>query len=340
MSNEIAEIQKNDYVVAEDHGKSKLVRVLSINETTIKGKWEHKDQETDIEVAVENVKANLGPNPQIGSVYGVKTDRLLDVTATKPVTVVEWYFNATDEAKEAVHEGILAGAKLLRKHQLHPILKVVKGRVVFNTAKKFSGGKTIIGTYQCKGGTEENPDILTLRYHPIIVKELPRLMCHEAGHGIWARLISAELKTRWVVEFWNRSKVTEVEGEHVTAAIKMAVKERSVWLEDTDFQWALDTALANVEATTGLRARDVHLLLQNDSAAARAVLGPWRDRSDFAGERDTMVTDYANTNVEEFWCEALANFCIGMSVPDYLKELLEDTVAHVAGRNVWIAEVD
>lgn len=339
MSNEIAEIKKNDYVVAEDHGRSKLIRVLSNRDGVIKGKWEIKDQESDIEVDLDKVKANLGPDPQIGSVYGVKTERLLDVTDTKPIKIVEWYFNATDEAKQHVHEGILAGAKLLRKHQLHLLLKVVKARVTFNTAKKLAG-KTVIGTYQCKGGTDDNPDVLTIKYHPEVVKIMPYLICHEAGHGIWARLMSPEYKAQWMVEFWKRSEVTEIEVEIVDEAIKMAVKERSIWLEDGDYQEALDSALSNIDTATGLRARDIHLLLQTDLPAAKAILKPWRTYPTFSGEREMLVTDYSKTNVEEFWCETLACYCSGQSVPDYIKELLEDTLAHVQNRDVYIPEAD
>ena len=337
MSSEIAEIKKDDYVVAEDSGKPKLVRVISNRNGAIKGKHEFKDQEVDIEVDVSDVKANLGPNPQIGSVYGVKTERLLDVTETKPISVIEWYFNSTDEAKQHVHDGILAGAKLLKKHDLHRLLKIVKGKVTFNTAKRLQG-KTVIGTYQCRGGTQDNPDVLTVKYHPDIVKTIPYLICHEAGHGIWARLMPTHIKVRWMREFWQRSEIKEIEADTVAEAIKLAVKERSIWVTDADLQYPLDIALANVEAATGLRKQDIYLLLQHDLPLAKAVLGPWRTYPSFDAERDVLVTDYANTNVEEFWCESLASYCTGLSLPEYLHELMDDTLAAVAGKDVYIAE--
>lgn len=337
MTSEIAEIKKGDYIVAEHQGRTKLIRCLSNREGMIKGKHEYKDQETDIEVEVSRVKANLGQDPQIGSVYGVKTERLIDVTQTKPIAQVEWYFNSTEETKQEVHDGILAGAKLLKKHNLHPILKVVKGKVTFNTAKKLAG-KTLLGTYSAKGATDENPDVLMIKYHPDAVKFMPYLICHEAGHGIWFRLMNSGLKARWIVEFWKRSVVTQIDADTVAEAVKMCVREKSVWLSDTDLQPALDSALANIAAATGVRYMDVQMLLETNVAAAKAVLGPWRDYPSADGERDMLVTDYSKTNVEEFWCECLANFCNGVSLPEYIQELFDETVQSVAGKNVYNGE--
>lgn len=336
---EIAEIKKGDYVVAKHQGKHKLVRVLSNRDDMIRGKHEFKDQEIDLEFETGIVKANLGPDPQIGSVYGCKTERLIDVTATKPIPVVEWYFNAQDESKEQVHDGILGGAKLLKKHGLHAILKVVKAKITFNTATKLKG-KTLLGTYSAKGASDENPDVLMIKYHPDAVPFMPYLICHEAGHGIWYRLMPQQIKARWIVQFWERSVVTEIDADTVAEAIKMCVREKSVWLSDQDLQSALDSALANISAATGVRWQDLQLLLDTNVPAAKAILGPWRQYPSADGERDMLVTDYSKTNVEEFWCESLAAYCTGTSLPEYLHELMEDTLNAVRGKDVYVAEED
>lgn len=336
---QVTEIKVKDYVVANLQDKKALIRVVSLNGDTIKGVHEFKDEEHNVEVERSDITANLGRVPLIGKVYGCNTERLIEVTDTKPIKVVEWYFNADEEVHDVVHEGIVAGAKLLRKHGLHHIFKVIKTKVVLNTAKTLTE-KAVIGTYACKGASDENPDVMTLKFHPEMVAQIPRLICHEIGHGIWYRLMSPALQSQWIKAFFHQSEVEHFDEDVTRAALKAAVAQRSVILEDPEQQAALQSVLDHVKAATGLRLKDVWHLLQHDLTTAKAVLGPWMSYGHYSGAWETHVTDYGNTNVEEMWCEALANFCTGVILPDYLQELFDETIEAVTGREVYIQEED
>ena len=327
-------IKKGDYVVARHENKTILVRVLSIGGGTIRGKWEYKDQETDVEVDEEAVRANLGPDPQIGKVYGCNTERLLDVTSEGPFKHVEWYFQAAEDVRSGIMKGLMEGAKLLRKHDLHRILKVVRTRILFNPQATVTA-KSILGTYRCRGGSEDLPDELTVRYHADAEGQWPYLLCHEAAHGIWFRLVPADLKVQWIKAFAGRTKL-EFSDDACEEALKEACRTQSLKLDTPEAQDALDFALGFVEGTTGLRRRDIALLLDQDRSAARAILSNWRHLRYYESERDTLVTDYANTNVDEFFAESLAAHLTGRSIPDYLKELLAETLEAVEGRDVLV----
>jgi hypothetical protein len=335
----ISDIKKNDYVVASVDGKPGLIRVLSLNDDTIKGKHEVRDQEYDVEIPLDLVKANLGPKPEIGSVYGCKTERLLDVfNDVGPFGLVEWYFEANEEEQKQVHDNLVHGAKLLKRHGLHHILRVCKARVVLNTAKKLTG-KAVIGTYACKGASEENPDILTVKHHADSVKLGPRLVCHEAGHGIWHRLMPAKMRAEWISMFVTRTSVEHIDAGAVGAALKLAVSERTLVLSDEDLQPTLDLIVSRVCEASSLRWIDIETLLNHNVAAAKTVLQHWRYHSvAYSEETNTLVTDYAGTNPEEFWCEALANHCTGVATPDYLDELLTRTLAYLNGKRVSLGE--
>lgn len=332
---DIKAVKIGDYVVADLNNKPSLVRILGINGDDMRGKHEYKDQEDDVEINMLDVKANLGTDPQIGRVYSCNTERLIGITDTKPIQQVDWYFTASDEIVESIHSGIMSGAKLLRKHDIHRILKIVKARVVLNTAKKLSA-KSIIGSYQCKGGNDENPDIITLKYHKDMLEHLPRLLVHEAGHGIWSHLISNKLKAQWIYTFFKQAEIVKTDAETTDLAIRTAVKERSIILVEPELQAALTAVMARVEQTSGLRAKDIFMLLQTNTTYAKAVLGPWRDYPVAEGTWETHVTEYADTNVEELWCESLANFCTGLGLPEYLKELFAETLEYCKGRDVFM----
>lgn len=332
------EIQKGTYVVADYENKPSLIRVLSFKNDVIRGKWEIRDQEIDVEVGLDQVKAVLGPDPEIGNVYGCKTERLIHVhDKVGPFDVVEWYFNAQEDTIEQVHKNLLSGARKLKHHGLHHILRSCKVKVVLLTAKKKVTGRVAIGSYQCKAASVDNPDIITVKYHPDVLSEGPRLLCHEAGHGIWVRLMSPRLRARWVRMFLTRGEVEHTTAEDVAAALKLAVAEKSLLLSDQELQPALDLIVSQACSAASIRRSDLSLLLQEDIQAAKALLSPWREYPAYiSADVQTLVTDYAATNPEEYFCESLANHCCGIATPEYLIELLEETLAATAGRKVHL----
>ncbi len=327
------EIRPKDYVVGTLEGKPSLIRVLRTSEDVIFGVHEYKDEESKVQVRLEDVRANLGRRPHIGTVYGAKTERLIDVDDFDPFFQLEWYFDANQKEKKAVLEGLATGVKNVNNMGLGKVMEVCKVKVVLNTAKNLTS-KTTIGTYRRMLGTRESPDEITVRYHADSVAVTPYLLAHEVGHGVWRRLLSVDTQVAWIKAFAERSEVEWFDSEQVGEVIRAMVSQETTrpQVEDEHAPYIIDWVLSTLRSLTNLRPIDVHTLLRHDKAAAKRLLGDWRSWSVPTAELDTAVTEYANTNPEECFCECLALRSVGKGLPDYIKDLWNETHDSIRGR--------
>lgn len=326
------QIKTGDYLVALYDNKPILVRVTQWTEHEVTGKHEYKDTESDVTVSMSDVQANLGEHPHVGKVYGCNTERLIDVTETAPIRVLDWYFEADDEVKEAVHAKLIEGATLLRNHNIHSILQAVKAKVVLNTSAKLTP-KSVLGSYMVKGGEDENPDVITIKYHAEATDLLPLILCHEAGHGIWHRLLPVELKTQWLRQF-SLSATSIIDSEAMVAAATTLLETESLKVEDPNVQPYLDQLVKRLEELTHLRKKDIVFLLKNDKPFCKNLLEVVCRIPYYHGAVETHVTEYANTNVEEFFCECLACFCTDKVLPESVKPLMAATIESLRGKLV------
>lgn len=270
------DIKPKDYIVANYDDKPRLIRVLRVTDDTVHGKWEYKDQETAVEVSFKSIRANLGPHPHIGKVYGASTERLIDVDELEPFVHVEWFFEAQNEEKEAVFSGVQKGLNLLKKHDLLNVIRVCKLRVVLNTAKTITG-KTMIGTYRSRDATNDNPDEITIRFHDKVIKQIPYLIAHEAAHAVWHRLLAPALRAEWISSFHSRATITWYDEEQIHETITAMVRQQNAFPMDEEYMaGASEWILSYIKQATGIRPKDIQFLLTHDIKRAKAILGPWR----------------------------------------------------------------
>ena len=321
-----------------DSRKPVMVRVTGYSKGEYVGVAIHKDPEKDYTTNFneDDVRAELSDSPTVGTVYGVKTEHLVDVTETKyPDLPLHWYFKANSDVVDKLTIDVSKAIRNLRRKNVAGILRYCNLHVVRNPAVNVSYRATI-GTYSTRGGSEDRPDVITLRFHPETQLPMIHLLAHECGHGIWYRVLSNKIRVRWIEMYASLSKEFETyDSDVIEQVCNDMISEQTIHHEN---QVVADAILAEVQSVYKLRARDVLFLLENNSLKVnnymRTVL-PNIVRN-LIDERNTFISDYADTNCEEFFCEAFAHYCTDLNPPKYLESLLTKTIEYIQSKDAAI----
>ena len=331
---------KGVYVITatEDSKKPIMVKVTGYNKENYVGVATHKDPEKDYTTAFKekDVKAELSNNPTVGTVYGVKTEHLVDVTETKyPDLPLYWFFKAQDETIDKMSLDVSKAIRNLKRKNVGGILRYVGIHVVRNPAVNVSY-RSAIGTYSVRNTDSSRPDVITLRFHPDTQLPMMHLLAHECGHGIWHRVLSNKIRVKWIEAYAALSKEFETfEQDEIESVCDDIIQNQDI---QHDNQAVADAILSEVFSVYRLRAKDVQYLLENNSLKVnnymRTVL-PNIVRN-LIDERNTFISDYADTNCEEFFCEAFAHYCTDLNPPKYLESLLTKTIEYIQSKDAAI----
>lgn len=321
-------VEKGRYVVATLDGKDCLVRVERDDGIEILGYHEYKDEEAQVQFDRNYVQAVLSDDPYPGRVYGANTVRLIDVGEESDLDVY-WYFNASEEQRDAIYSAIRGGVKRLKKLGVDYALPWFDVKVVLNTNKNVTS-RTVHGTYQVKAGNDTK-DILTFKYHPETEEYLTSLFTHEVAHGLWARALTPRARLRWMEKFSSMVTVgytTEDDVQSVLAHIKEQLSTNLTGLSDNETR-VLDALVAKVNEVFAVKPQELEAMLNMESGVALGLIDKVSQGlivTYAEKERDTHVTEYANTNAQEFFCEWFANHLHGIATPKYLQALEERTI--------------
>ena len=325
---EVTAIEKGRYVVATLNDKDCLVRVERDDGNEILGYHEYKDEETQVQFDRSLVQAVLSDDPYPGRVYGANTVRLIDVGEAAGLDVY-WYFNASEKQREAIYKAIEGGVKKLKKLGLGYALPWFDVKVVLNTNRNVTS-KTVHGTYQVKAG-EDTKDVLTFKYHPATEDYLIPLFTHEVAHGLWARALTPKARLRWMEKFANMVSVNYTNEEEVQTVLAQINEQYSInltGLSDNETR-VLDALIDKVREVFEVKPAELEFMLNMESGVALGMLDKVSQGlivTYVEKERDTHVSEYANTNAQEFFCEWFSNHLQGLTTPKYLQALEERTI--------------
>ena len=319
-------IEKGQYVVANINDKDCLIRVEHVSKDIVEGYHEHGEEEERVQFEVEQVQATLSDNPQPGRVYGATTERLVELTECEGISV-KWFFKPSSHHTKTIHKAIKKTLSILEENGLEYTADWFDVKVVYNKAKRLTA-KSIIGTYQVKAGEEK--DVLTIKYHPDVEPQLVRLFIHEIGHGVWARKLPVKAQQRWLEHFISLTdSPIVIENDEVLEVLADVLEEGEMTSKKENASQILDEIYGAVSAMYAVKPRELDLLLLQESKVAHAMLKNVTQSMTISyveEERDSHVSEYANTNGQEMFCEWMANHFTGIVTPKSLKKLADKTI--------------
>ena len=337
-------LEKDSFVVVEQQARQFLVRITSVSKSgdTFRGMIENgKDEGADIEADVEDVKAYLGPHPDLGRVFSTSTVRLVRVDDNPVFGTISWYWETDEELRNQLLKEVKVAYKTLKSKGLAYMCDAFS--LNFERLTRMPTAKTMVGWYKTNRNkdTPDRPDTITLKWHPSLPEgTLTDIFYHETGHGFWYRAFTDALRAKWTLQYVKCSKLEDTYSEEdILAACKAAWGNDLVAKDERDDS-ILAHVLGNLSFLYGLRGQDVRLLYTTNPGKLRGLIQSVAQFAGFECSRETHITDYAGRSVEEYFSEAWRVFLSGKALPDSLEDLMEETYEHLKGQRLNIGSHD
>jgi hypothetical protein len=304
-------MDKGDYVViTEEAGatrpKRRLAKVAKVG-ATITGYApdrfiDDKSLRTVYDFKIEDVVANLGPNPVWGTAYGVKVEPYIGKLELRPWGVCDSYRKLTASEEKTFKTTMRKCGVEVKKMGLDGAMPIQL------EVRQPPPGNGEVGLYTVH---RQGVDSLAIKCPDMSAGEIRYIFWHEWGHHLWYRYMTDKMRARWVKMYHSAVKT------HKTSAAKIArfridlvehgsisAMKNSFSDEDEDAE-AFDTVLSWMGDSQNLRSKDINLLLADGDDLKKL----WPTTADvITGEAEPLVSEYGKKNVEEMFSEALAYY--------------------------------
>lgn len=316
-------IERGDYCVAQVEKHKLLVKIKETGTKQLVGVLANQTMataatEVHLPLKPDEIIANLGDNPFLGRVYGIKTPPWLSYKDVEPWGRVHFFRDMPkkerkalintlkDVGKEVVDLGL--GSSLPIEIHVRPREGAVAG--MFTT-----------------GRGADNTDLIT--YHPREFGgdlDMPYVIWHEDGHRIWYRLLDDETRAKWVKLYHS---TVLLEGHAASDIADLYTEFNGSGQSIMDFYnaqdeengaafWAVITWILDWHS---LKLPNLQLLL-NEFPTDLAKL--WPERELEAMDKELVISEYAKKSPEEFMAEAWAFYFSGRK--DQLSERIINAV--------------
>jgi len=252
-----------------------------------------------IEFSSQDIILPLGEDPPYGTAYGVLVEPVMKRFILKGWGPVFWYVKRTDVEVERVHKALTVTLSKMRQRGLgewHPVLTEIR-----NPKGKINASYT----YKPKA-----QDILTVR--PLVgqgLREMVKLLSHEAAHGCWFRILTADERSEWIELFDQYTSVKTVsvgDAKRMIRSIRQIESIKAFLKEaEPEEQQAANIYLGWLKKIHNISTRDAQDLV----AAGRKL--PVPDTHLHRSSSSTPITLYSKESPAELFAEALSSDVVG-----------------------------
>lgn len=325
---------QDDYLIIQIDKKKYFGMAYSKGKLLLESSATSDDPET-VRFKSENIIANLGQNPVNGKVFGV------DVTVYQRDLKAEGWPVPIHVYRELGKKEPKIVVKAFKKAQS---IMAEQDCFVWSTSLKAiklipNSGK-MQGSYSHKNGKEGPMDTLTCSATDLTNSaELTELVLHESCHGIWFRQVPRDYRARWSALFNKRSIVNrttqdeldtlaDVIIEFAKTGSRLAEIMKELKSENPDELDALKEVISYV--------KKIHHI-DKEEFEALAVAKPekfkelWPEVADFSTFK-ADVTEYATTNVKEFFAESMTYYLLDRSLPKDVKSACKHTLKNLINK--------
>ena len=317
---------KGDVVVVIANNKHIPVKITSVNNN--KGILITKHQFTDPDKSIiafepKNIVANLGQNPRHGKVYNQTIEPVLFFDNSEHYGNIYYYAPYEEKTKQKIVKRLTVVAKNLKHQGIFPT-KDFDVLIRPNTSK-------IAGWY--KNNKKPNiRDELCLCINEVD-NNFYYFAYHEMAHGIWFNNMDDSQKSMWVKAYQRNTSLTKINDNKIISMREDLVKtgigeyKRGLDAEDREI---LSHILKYIKRTAYLKAKHIDMLIQSGDD----LLDIWPESSIDIPFQNILISDYANTAVEELFAESFAFFMVPgeKEIPKSINKLLQKTILAISNK--------
>jgi hypothetical protein len=154
------------------------------------------------------------------------------------------------------------------------------------------------------------------------------IISHEAGHGMWSRMLTAKTRIKWIQLYHEYITMQEVLQEELQVILEGIVEATSIrdYLKDADEVSVnvVKDAMRHIQRVHGLSKHHLELALNNNEP----IEAYWPTALELSS-KETAITDYSMKSPEELFSESFAHFVCGRKIPRKIQSLLDTTLSRM-----------
>lgn len=284
------------------------------------------DEDTQKEFKPEDVLANLGKKPEIGSVFGVKVEpfiRKLNIPVIGEVRVYRENFKK--QHFEVLKNCCESVVKIFKKHNMLSWLDSFSHVDLRTKISKYAGSFTYKRTKD--GGKTDFITINGIGFDDRAYIEY--VLIHEFCHGVWFRMVPDHVKVRWSIIYGKRIKRQSFNEKDLQSLLKDiqgydgSIHNFMKEMADENQVTLLKEIYSHIKRVHRLDRNDVDMIVQNNRDALEEI---WPEHQDISDQVNDVGSEYALTNVREFFAETMTAHLQGKKLPSDVTKACEATI--------------
>ncbi len=268
-----------------------------------------------------DILANLGPRPKIGgNVYGKKIEPFRKMLQHPDWGDVILFRNLEQMEEQMLMRHLTTVAKKLKDLGVFPYRKETQVHIR-PASGKYAGFYT--------HNTKEH-DVLTYKAVSFDHENMDYYISHEYGHAMWFTMMPPQWRSQWI-KFYIKNTQKLMTGSQRIASLmseyiesELTIREFGRALEADVDKKVLSEILTTIRKVHALEPRHIDELR---AMSSESVAGVWPKNAVELPQHQILVSDYANKNPDEFWCEAFSFWFIGKQIPPGLEAAVKKTIA-------------
>lgn len=318
--------ESDDHLIVKIGTKNVLGLYIGRNRILLEDGVERDDSDNQKEFRPEDVIANLGKKPAIGSVFGVKIEPFIKKLTLPDIGEVRLY----REKFTKQHFDLLKGCaetvfKLFKKHRMTSWLESFSHIELRTKVSKYAGTFTYKRTKEA-GKT----DFITINGINFDDRQyLEYVLIHEFCHGVWFRQVPDHLKSKWAGVYGKRIKRQSFDSSDLKTLLKDiqgydgAINAYMKEMADENQVTLIKEIYSYMKRVHRLDRNDVDMLVQNNRDALEEL---WPEHQDISDQVNDVGSEYALTNVREFFAETMTAHLQGKKLPSDVTKACESTM--------------
>lgn len=311
------QVKTGDYVILNMVvGKKVLVKCIAVSQDgkkcrgIVEGHIAKDKEEPPVEFKAKEIIANLGNAPSVGSVYGLKIEPVRERMDHPFWGHIVVHHPLNDDQRSALRKSLQTTQNKLKQINAPklPIEMEVRTQV----------GK-MAGFYKHRPKAET--DVLCIKLDDDM-SDLEYRTSHEFAHGIWYRCFTPKMKMAWVKQYHAAVSInaySDKDLKQLLDDIKTNGDLRGFAKENPDDMPVLRAIFRHIKQTHSVERQHFELALM----LGEDVDQYWPNAIEL-GEKQTLLTTYAEKSPEELWAEAFSLKFIGKKLPAKLADLLDN----------------
>lgn len=314
-------LHSGDYAIVRHKNKPKLIIKLDGGHRGVLESSLLTDDPEHIDYAPEDVMCNLGQEPKVGNYCGVNVRPFIKTIPSKrfgPIHICRKIDKADITALNSAMKSVFSW------YEKHASTAFLPLHAIFIYPPK---GK-YAGMYVKRVRKNEIMDEIHFLAKELSDVEYKKyIVAHEFAHGLWFSCVDKPMQARWVKLYQRRLKLSRVMEDRLTDLWDSVlnydggIKDYQKEIADDEDSMLLKDVIKYFKRVHHMDVRSVDILLQHDSE----LIGKLWPTSAVLTEERSDISEYAMTNVEEFFAECVAYHCVGKKLPKDIRKALKVT---------------